>query len=166
MEEAASRLYVEVICALLLRGVNWQYVTRNFTQNQYENVKRRDLHVKLDTIYKWVPPFEFMTPDQLYHPLNPSYPAADMLYKTEDGILVIIQVNRQRAGNKKIHMSDMQNLFEVMKLTEDQIKQRVKIVLVPPPSVGLSQIMEVEGTEEMNCLTEYDVWQVPLKYDH
>jgi hypothetical protein len=57
----------------------------------------------------------------------------------------------------------LKKLFSKLKLTEDQIK-RVKIVSVPHPSLALNQIMELEGAEEMNFLTTYDVWQVPLKY--
>jgi hypothetical protein len=164
LAEAAPKLYEDVICELLLCGVNWQYVTRNITHNKSENVTVQNLNLTLDALEKGkVPTFEAMATNRLYHPLNPILPAGDILYKTVDGKLVIIQVNRQRAGHKKMQMSALKKLFELLKLTEDQVK-RVKIVLVPDPSVGLSQILKLEGTEEMNFLTEYDVWQVPMKY--
>jgi hypothetical protein len=86
-----------------------------------------------------------------------------MLYKTVDGILVIIQVNRQKRGNKTVLKSALKTVFDQLKLTEDQIK-RVKIVPVPHPALGLKQIMELKCTEEMDFLTAYDVWQIPLKY--
>jgi hypothetical protein len=108
----APKFYEDVICQLLLRGVKWQYVTRNFTHNKSENVTKHDLSLKLDGLEEGkVPLFESMVPNRLYYSLSPSYPAADILYKTVDGTLVIIQVNRKKEGSKMMLKSALKNAF-------------------------------------------------------
>jgi hypothetical protein len=114
------------------------------------------------------PPFAEMKPNVLYFSLNSNYPFAEMVYKTDENKLVIIQITRQLTGPKEIKVSDMEKLYVRLKLTEDQKKQ-VTVVLVFHPKMAKTQLAVLTDSDKINVndynLTNYTVWMVPPTYD-
>jgi hypothetical protein len=176
LAEQCPKIYELLIAKLLLKGVHWKQFTRSFVKdgNLVGTQDISDFYLKLiDMVEGEPPPFAEMMPNVLYFSLNPNYPFAEMMYKTDENKLVIIQITRQLTGTKEIKVSVMEKLYVRLKLTEDQKKQ-VTLVVVFHPKMAKTQLAVLTDSEKINVneynLTNYTVWMLPptyeAKFDH
>jgi hypothetical protein len=155
MASACRSIYEEVIAANLVQGVSWEKSTRNM------HFSRFNLKVK-KSVEGRPPSFEKMEPRVLYRSLKENYPAVDMMYKTDDGMLVGIQVTRLQESTRTVKRDAVDSWLDSVGLGGRIDRSNVSIAVVPRPSIA----SEFTAYYDVPCVgyPDIEIWSIPSDY--
>ena len=146
-------IYEDVIALQFLRGVRWQ--KKKFTDSDFSG-----FDLKLTKIVKGNPPmYADMEAGVLYKSFNNDYPAVEMMYKTEEGLVYGLHVTRSYA-TRVIKPHAVDQWLDAIGLKDE--KEKVRIAVIPEPSFATLVESEYEG--DMSGYPQLEVWKVPADY--
>ena len=146
-------IYEDVIALRLLQGVNWQ--RKKFTDSDFS-----EFHLKLTKIVKGKPPvYADMEAGVLYKSFNNDYPAVEMIYTTEEGLVYGLHVTRSYATRViKPHAEDQ--WLDTIGLKDEE--EKVWIAVIPEPSFATH--LEAKYGGDVSGYPQLEVWKVPSDY--
>ena len=179
MAQAAAKNYENVISDLLTSGTGVAWKTRERTSGTVEepnNSQWIDFSLKL-TMKKdgAVPVYDRMEPWVLYVSLNPNFPMCEMMYKTEQGCLMLLQVTRQKNPIKMAARIAWEKCMKQIAMPSDKL-HLVKTILIPHPQYANEASLTVKNEKEVSAnvyetdslswgLRKYEVWKIPANYE-
>jgi hypothetical protein len=156
MASMCRSIYEEVTALRLLQGVHWQ--RKNLVDAHFSEFK-----LKFTKIVEGQPPvFDEMESGVLYKSLKDNYPAVDMMYKTEEGLIYGLQVTRLQDLTRKIKTSAVDQWLDAIGLKDN--KEKVRIAVIPKPALAERLKAEYEG--DGDGYPQLEVWKLPLDYSH
>jgi len=178
MATACGAIYESVISDQLTSqsGVAWKKreVIANSAKTGSVNDKWLDFSLRLSQKVEGPPPrFESMQTNVLYVSLNPNFNCVDMMYKTEEGGLIGLQVTRQKPKKKKLSWSALNQFLEAIDFPKDKAAL-LRFVLIPLPSNAEHATLELEDMpidSKETCdsfrhvMDKYEVWKLPDDYN-
>ncbi len=106
--------------------------------------------------------FANMESGSLYKSFKETYPAVDMMYKTDEGLIYGLQVTRLTNRTRKIKMSAVDEWLDTIGLKDN--KENVRIVVISKPTLADDLKVEYEGVGNANAYPQIEVWKVPKDY--
>ena len=111
-------------------------------------------------IVKGKPPvYADMEAGVLYKSFNNDYPAVEMIYKTEEGLVYGLHVTRSYA-TREIKPRAVDQWLDAIGLKDE--KEKVWIAVIPEPKFAKTLDAEYEG--DMRGYPQLEVWKVPADY--
>jgi hypothetical protein len=139
-----------------LHGVDWQ-------KKKQSDPLFSNFSLKLTKIVEGKPPvFANMESGSLYKSFKETYPAVDMMYKTDEGLIYGLQVTRLTNRTRKIKMSAVDEWLDTIGLKDN--KENVRIVVISKPTLADDLKVEYEGVGNANAYPQIEVWKVPKDY--
>ena len=146
-------IYEDVIALRLLQGVHWE--RKKYTDSDFS-----EFHLKLTKIVKGNPPvYADMEAGVLYKSFNNDYPAVEMMYKTEEGLVYGLHVTRSYA-TRVIKPHTVDQWLDAIGLKDE--KEKVRIAVIPEPSFATHLEAKYDG--DMSGYPQLEVWKVPSNY--
>ena len=146
-------IYEDVIALRLLQGVHWQ--SKKFTDSDFSG-----FNLKLTKIVKGKPPvYADMEAGVLYKSFNNDYPAVEMMYKTEEGLVYGLHVTRSYA-TRVIKPHAVDQWLDAIGLKDE--KEKIRIAVIPEPK--FAEELESEYGGDVRGYPQLEVWKVPTYY--
>jgi hypothetical protein len=155
MATQARLSYEDVISCRLVQGVIWK--------RKKPRVDFVQFNLKLKKIVQGNPPlFSKMKPGVLYKSLKENFAAVDMMYKTEDGLLVGIQVTRLQESKRTIKANAVDMWLNSIGIRRIN-RSHVCIAVIPRPKAS----SKFKAMYDIPCVgyPEIEIWGVPSNYD-
>jgi hypothetical protein len=155
MSSHAPVIYEEVIASRLVQGMSWKR----------KDVREKDFsqfNVKLQKLSQGRPPiFTNMEAGVLYKSLKENFAAVDMMFKTEDGFLVGIQVTRLHESVRKIKANSVDIWLDSLGIGRID-RSHVRIAVVPRPKAS----SKFRAIYDLPCVgfPDIEIWGVPSDY--
>ena len=152
MASKCDAIFETVIAGQLLEGVDWQM--RNLADSNVSGFKLKLTKIEVGK----APNFADMKPMVLYKPPSKIYPAVDMMYTTNEGVLYGLQVTRDKS--KKIKTSAVDKWLKSIDWGDNMDK--VRIAVIPRPE--FAGTFKAAYVGDSKGYPQFEVWKVPPKY--
>ncbi len=115
--------YQVFVRLMLKKGVDWEV---RWVNKSGKNIKWEKFNEKCDDALDVteVPKFENMMENVLYCPMDPNFPAIDLMFKKENKLLAI-QVTRQSSLSKEFKVGAFENFLKIVGMEFESFERKV-----------------------------------------